>query len=349
MPIKIISMSLYDTRIIKVYHLAFSQREQANNYFAVIGYSDEPCLVIWKWDSDALKDKIVFPLELPTKNYKHLQISFSVFKNDCFCIVSDQFFIYYNINNRKLNTVHTFTDKQYGAILSHCWFFEGNFAIATEQSILIFDPAFKIIQQIDTYDEISQTCVTTLHPLMDSFIGAGKNKRFEIYERKSEIYEKTYPKSEERIDKEKDKLEKEKLYDYLTLASTSNNNDFVIATTTSNDLIQINLKDLDKQMNMKHLIAPFHCGSVEGLDVCINKPYIITCSKDKYLRLWDYKKRSLVLSKFYEEEMYSVAYHPSGMHAIVSFEDKIMPMNIYYDEISNMTQNGIPAKKSKDV
>lgn len=351
-PLKVTSTFLYDIRVTKVYHLAFSQREEVNNYFAVVGLAEEPCLILWRWEGDALKEKLVYTLKLPAVNYQYLQISFSFFKNDCLCLVSDKFFIYYTISNKSLNVTQTFMEPQYGSVLSHCWFYEGNFSITTERAILIFDNNFKILQTIDTWEEDTKSHITFILPLMDSFIAVGKNKRFEVYDRKSDLYELSCQKvfnDNERVDK----MEKEKTWDFLCLTNTKNASEqLIIAATTNNDLVQIDLKEIDKtdkQVGFKHLIAPFHSDSVEGLDICINKPYVITCSKDKNLRVWDYKRRNLVLSRFCDEEMYSVAFHPSGMHAIVSFEDKIMPMNIYYDEIYYMTQNGIAARKSKDV
>ena len=100
-------------------------------------------------------------------------------------------------------------------------------------------------------------------------------------------------------------------------------------------MINIEEKEIDRAL-IKYLISPFHSDSVEGMDLCINKPYIITCSKDKSVRVWDYQNRIHVISKMFEEELYSIAFHPSAMHALVSTDDKIYPLNIFYDEIDNM-------------
>lgn len=126
--------------------------------------------------------------------------------------------------------------------------------------------------------------------------------------------------------------------------------DFAIATTSNNDLIYIetNQKELDRKL-VKHLITPFHSDSIEGMDTCVNKPYLITCSKDKSIRLWDYQARVHVISKLFEEELYSITYHPSGMHALVSTDDKIFPLNVFYDEIDSMTQPITTKAKSKDI
>jgi len=350
-PNKIVNADLIDSRVTKVFHIAFSQRDQTDNYFAAVGLADDPVVILWKWDQDSIRDKTVIPIKLPTNKYKFLNINFSVFKNDNFNIISDQFILSYTIQGKMLSNTGVY-HNQSGNILSHCWFYDGHFCITTETNIVILDSTFKPYQIIPTYEEINKTYISYVLPSYESekFIAVGNNKRFEIYERKkSEYYERILSKTfEDKNDREKS--DKDKNFDFHSLTAPTNAADeFILATTSNNDLIQINLKDIEKQFNYKHLISQFHSDCVEGLDIAVNKPYIITCSKDKSLKVWDYKSRTLTLNKTFEEEMYSVAYHPSGMHCIVSFEDKIIPMNVYYDEISNMTQNGIQAKKSKDV
>ena len=141
----------------------------------------------------------------------------------------------------------------------------------------------------------------------------------------------------------------EKPFNYHSIV-TYFDEQFCIASTSNNDLILINTdpKEINREL-VKFLITPFHSDIVEGMDICINKPYIITCSKDKTVRVWNYQQKIHVISKLFEEELYSIAYHPSGMHALVSTEDKIYPLNIFYDEIDNMTQQITTKAKCKDI
>jgi hypothetical protein len=141
----------------------------------------------------------------------------------------------------------------------------------------------------------------------------------------------------------------ERPFDFLTV-TTLFDEPRVLATTTNNDLIKINIEEKEiNRAQIQYIITPFHSDSIEGMDICINKPYFITCSKDKSVRVWDYQQRIHVISKIFEEELYSITYHPNGMHALVSTEDKIYPLNIFYDEIDNMTQQITTKAKSKDI
>ena len=57
---------------------------------------------------------------------------------------------------------------------------------------------------------------------------------------------------------------------------------------------------------------PFHCGSVTGVDVCQRKPLVVTCGTDRSIRVWNYLSMELELSKEFEENVESVALHPTG-------------------------------------
>ena len=140
----------------------------------------------------------------------------------------------------------------------------------------------------------------------------------------------------------------ERPFDYLTII-TNYDDPNVIVSTSNNDLMMINIeeKEIDRAL-VNYLISPFHSDSVEGMDISINKPYLITCSKDKSVHVWDYQNKIHVIGKLFEEELFSIAFHPSAMHALVSTDDKIYPLNVFYDEIDNMAPP-ITSKKSKEI
>ena len=45
-----------------------------------------------------------------------------------------------------------------------------------------------------------------------------------------------------------------------------------------------------------YVMGPFHRDEITGLDVCIRKELIATCSKDKYISIWNYATRTHELS-----------------------------------------------------
>ncbi|RKO94545.1 hypothetical protein BDK51DRAFT_19442, partial [Blyttiomyces helicus] len=84
---------------------------------------------------------------------------------------------------------------------------------------------------------------------------------------------------------------------------------------------------------LEPFIQPFHHGPVTGCDTCIRKPLIVTCSSDRSVRVWNYLDGSAELVKYFPEEAYSVAIHPSGLYILVGFSDKLRLMNLLIDDI----------------
>lgn len=53
--------------------------------------------------------------------------------------------------------------------------------------------------------------------------------------------------------------------------------------------------------------------AVTGLDMCVRRPLVATCSSDHTVRLWNYADRTCDLSKWFAEEAHSIAIHPTGL------------------------------------
>ena len=73
--------------------------------------------------------------------------------------------------------------------------------------------------------------------------------------------------------------------------------------------------------------------NVSGLDVCVRKPLIATCSTDKAVRLWNWVDVSLELVKYFQDEAYSISIHPTGGMLLVGFADKLRMMTILMDDL----------------
>lgn len=123
----------------------------------------------------------------------------------------------------------------------------------------------------------------------------------------------------------------------LTLSPSEEN---VVCSTRSQQLYNLTLSaaDLGKgggagTAAFDFLTYPFHHGEVTGMDVCIRKPIIATCSLDKSVRIWNYESNSLDLWREFPEEAYSVALHPSGLSVLVGFSEKLRLMSLLIDDI----------------
>ena len=79
---------------------------------------------------------------------------------------------------------------------------------------------------------------------------------------------------------------------------------------------------------------PFHTDQITGIDVCIRKPLVATCSIDKTIRIWNFAESTLEFMKEFEDEANAIAFHPSGLHLVVAFNEKILMLNIFENDFA---------------
>ena len=117
----------------------------------------------------------------------------------------------------------------------------------------------------------------------------------------------------------------------------------IVCITKSRQLLKIGVNRKPQE-----LICNFHSKEIIGMDICVRKPLIATCSKDNTIRLWNYTERKLEL-KFKSPEInpLSLAFHPSGLHLVVGCADKLYIMNVYFDTLK--TAQEITIKQFREV
>ena len=333
-------------------------------------------------DEQNFKDE---PIEINFNN-SFFKLAFQNLDNTLFSLQCKYSVVFYRISSDgineeyRINLVDEHGHNDYGnEIYGTNWLNDDSFSLVTDHYINIFYIKEEKLSQklINPSGDLRIVTPFTLTNSYEGFIAGGKNKKFQIFAKKNTEEDNTSEKGD--IEKNSDKyfmayekkkydfvpgvnekitddkvLQNEKIsssekpFDFLTII-TNYDDPNVIVSTSNNDLMMINIeeKEIDRAL-VSYLISPFHSESVEGMDLSINKPYIITCSKDKSVHVWDYQNRIHVISKLFEEELFSIAFHPSAMHALVSTDDKIYPLNIFYDEIDNMAPP-ITSKKSKEI
>ncbi|XP_061307511.1 cilia- and flagella-associated protein 57 [Pezoporus flaviventris] len=83
----------------------------------------------------------------------------------------------------------------------------------------------------------------------------------------------------------------------------------------------------------KYLTFPLHSASITGLDICVWKSILATCSLDRSVRIWNYQTNTLELYKEYWEEAYTVSLHPTGLFCLVGFSDKLRFISLLYEDM----------------
>ena len=98
-----------------------------------------------------------------------------------------------------------------------------------------------------------------------------------------------------------------------------------------------NLERPNEDQKYEHLISSFHSKQIHGLDVCLKKEMVATCSSDHTVRLWSYTASNMFQAEMIfispDQEAHAIAFHPSGLHLVVGFSDCIRLMNILDKEL----------------
>merc|ERR1719456_200154 len=127
----------------------------------------------------------------------------------------------------------------------------------------------------------------------------------------------------------------------------------VLACTTSSaqlyqlSLVSSDMLKADELPTVEPMLTGFHVGPILGMDVCIRKPLVVTCGTDKTVRVWNYVDKTCELCRSFNEEAYSVAFHPSGFHLIVGFSDKLRLMNLLMEDMRPFKD--LPIKACREV
>eukprot|EP00887_Chlorella_sp_A99_P007960 scaffold12.g7960.t1 len=137
--------------------------------------------------------------------------------------------------------------------------------------------------------------------------------------------------------------------------------DGVGALTEDNQLLLLAPNSGDKKglFSSMHPLGPgFHRGEVTGLATCVRRPIVASCGADKTIRLWNHQDRTAELVrrcrgarggmrvKAFDEEIFSLALHPSGYSLLVGFADRLRLMTVLADDLRTVRE--LPIKASRE-
>ncbi len=100
-------------------------------------------------------------------------------------------------------------------------------------------------------------------------------------------------------------------------------------------LVNIDMMKETDQSSHFHSVRKhgMHTGPVIGMDVCVNKPYLISIGIDKTARVWNYLTWNCEISHEFSEDPTCIAAHPAGFQCIVGFKERVSMFNILMDDL----------------
>jgi len=108
--------------------------------------------------------------------------------------------------------------------------------------------------------------------------------------------------------------------------------DRLVCSLSSNQIYSVKIKkdnlSTESEEISEAITAPFHAGAILGMDICVRKPLIATCGADRSIKIWNYEEKTFEISWTYPDEATCLSFHPSGLHLVAAFADKLKLMNI---------------------
>ncbi|XP_032302082.1 cilia- and flagella-associated protein 57 isoform X2 [Coturnix japonica] len=322
----------------------------------------EAHLVLWLWE----KQQLLAVLRLEDKGSGVCQVSFSPHDNTQICLTGNGFFKLYKYSERTLKQ----TNLQKGEppnYLCHAWLSEGEIVCGTATGKLCLFETGELLWQIDvgyrkppkelqegkkddeSYSDVPSESTSEdsdslqdIPPQISAVAAYSKGFACSTSPGVVLMFEKTngngaYKESQE-IWLPQDlftTVPKPLRRQDIICICFSPSEKTMVASTNKNQLYMFTMPTTDylkeESSHFEYLHFPLHSAEVTGLDTCIRRPIVATCSVDKSVRVWNYKTNTLELYKEFWEEAYTVALHPTGLFCLVGFSDKLRFISLLYE------------------
>lgn len=227
---------------------------------------------------------------------------------------------------------------------THAWVTEERIVVATESAdlLLVEEGEFRCPLPAAPADNHS---ILSIVPTSRGFVCGGEMGIISIFEKceDKEIYRRVRSLNIE------SKLGGDDLAQRSTIRAfcLTQGEDTLVMATSSLQIVALNFNvDWSKSSEVpvfRSICQPFHAGAIVGLDCCIRKPLVATSSTDKTVRIWNTQDNVAEIVKVFPTEPGAIALHPSGLHLLVTFADKVRFMNIYGDNIQEFKAFNIRA------
>ncbi|KAL4457336.1 hypothetical protein ABPG75_012201, partial [Micractinium tetrahymenae] len=126
--------------------------------------------------------------------------------------------------------------------------------------------------------------------------------------------------------------------------------DSVAVLTSDGQLLQLAAASGDRRglfSGVQPLAPSFHSGAIVGLASCARRAVVATAGADRTIRIWNYQDKSAELTKSFDEEISSLALHPTGYLLLAGFADKLRLMTVLSDDLRLIKE--LPIKAAREA
>lgn len=261
----------------------------------------EQSIHIWQWEKS--RCFAMQTLMHSTGQPIGTQVSFSNLDSNVVLVTGNQTYKYYIHRDGNLIFQNKqISKKDYNMIsqnyTAHCWLPEGKILVGTDQGqILLCDPNGEIKRPISTGSDFY---IEKFLTYSKGFIIVGDKGRMKVFVNTGEpnnpyqeVASLPDPEAEEKMTEEQKEILRNLQSSRIKSLDLDSAEENLIFTTENNQLYRIGISLLDNkniEAMYEYLVHPFHSRQISGMDVCIKKNLVVTCSADKTVKIWQYNQ-----------------------------------------------------------
>ena len=276
------------------------------------------------------------------KNFFVHQISLHPTNSSLICVTGNGLREFYNYNNEKIYLLPNEYRNESVKYLAHVWtFIDHKLIVSTDcgDLLLLQKNGKTTLLSISPSDGLS---ITSLVAYSRGFIASGHMGLATIFEVDTQL---TYRKVKTIKVNELQNNNQQGDLSITSLALMWPSEAKLGILTSTKQIYQYDLESsvfsMSNDIISEPLTQKFHTGLIVALDICIQKPFIVTCGKDQMVKLWNYMTKQIEAEQQYSIDMLAVSIHPMGLYICISFIDKLRLMNVYGHEIREFRNYGI--------
>ena len=323
--------------------LSFSQNDSL-----LIGLSGKPDwqVVVWRLDTGAIIGRVQAS---PMDSMTMYDVRFNPLNNTKAMACGNGIFKFFAVDDSKVSVIpHTtaFNEREAADYTAMTWLDSETSLVGTSAGdILMFaKEEFAFVLPESPSDGVP---ITAMCAFSEGFIVGQANGWLRIFEQVASEGEGYFPRRNVRV----------RRADYddgnmITSLSLSPTEEWLGIALASNQLVRLNfaqtrvkedsalISDLGTPSHgpahgkfITPGLAPVEGCPILGMDVCVRKPLVVTTGVDNTVRVWNYADKRQELSKTFADTALCAAFHPSGLHVLLGFSDKLRYMNILLDDM----------------
>lgn len=338
--------------------VAFSQQNDKGHLVTLTGGQDG-MVILWQWNKAKW---IAFQKVGLSDDQTLYQASFISSDSNSIIVIGNGVYKYYKLKDNGIRPEHSGISKKESHISSHytchTWLPDGKIIICTNQGEMLYLESTGEYKMMLSCSPGDGFYIEAIVNYSNGVMIAGDTGQIMVFSKTDEpkkpfVHVATWPNVDPKEEKKYPNLFLSIMASRIKNIALSSNDETLVFSTENNQLMKVNV-NLEKKMSespikYEYLIYPFHSRAINGLDTCIKKQLVATCSVDKTVRIWNYSTPpKLEICETFQDEAYCVAFHPSGYHLVAGFTDKIRMMNVF-SEKKLSTFKEIPIKSCREI